>query len=97
MNDILSFYKEELAGETVNYVHLLQVVRRKESVLEVVHELIEEAVALSDEIDGILIGDAKELWECWKVGYITYHLCDSRYRLSELYLIEGGDGASKVE
>ena len=96
VNDILSFYKEELAGETVNYVHLLQAVRRKESGLEVVHDLIEEAVALSEEIDGILIGDAKELWEYWKVGYITYHLCDSRYKLSELYLIEGEDDTSNV-
>jgi hypothetical protein len=96
VNDILSFYKEELAGETVNYVHLLQAVRRKESGLEVVHDLIEEAVGLSEEIDALLIGDAKEMWECWKVGYITYHLCDSRYKLSELYLVERTDDASKV-
>ena len=61
------------------------------------HDLIEEAVALSDEIDGILIGDAKELWECWKVGYITFHLCDSRYKLSELCLIEVENDASNAE
>jgi len=58
----------------------------------VLHDLIEEAVGLSEEIDALLVGDAKEMWECWKVGYITYHLCDSRYKLSELFLIkEEGD------
>ena len=96
VNDILSFYKEELAGETGNYVHLLRAVRRKESGLEVLHDLIEEAVGLSEEIDALLVGEAKELWECWKVGYITYHLCDSRYKLSELSLIKSEDGASNL-
>ena len=94
INDILSFYKEELAGETVTYVHLLRATRHKESGLEVVQELIDEAVDLSEEIDGILTGDAKEMWECWKTGYITYHLCDGRYKLSELCLIEGKSHAS---
>ena len=96
VNDILSFYKEELAGETVNYVHLLRAVRRKESGIEVVRDLIEEVVGLSEEISALLVGEAKEMWECWKVGYIAFHLCDSRYKLSELCLIEGED-ASKAE
>jgi len=97
INDILSFYKEELAGETVTYVHLLRTARHKENGLEVVQELIDEAVGLSEEIDGVLAGEAKEMWECWKTGYITYHLCDGRYRLSELCLIEGKGHASKAE
>ena len=95
VNDILSFYKEELAGETANYVHLLQAVRHKESGLEVVHDLIDEAVGLSKEISALLGDDAKELWECWKTGYITYHLCDIRYKLSDLGLTEETDGASR--
>jgi len=92
--DILSFHKEELAGETVTYVHLLRATHHKESGLEVVNDLIEEAVNLSEQIDAILAGGAKEMWECWKSGYITYHLCDSRYKLSELCLIEGKDYAT---
>ena len=61
-------------------------VRHKESVLEIVHDLIDEAVGLSDEISVLLAGEAKEPWECYKTGYITWHLCDSRYKLSELGL-----------
>jgi len=97
VNDILSFYKEELAGETVTYVHLLRAVRHKESALEVVHDFIDEAVGLSEEIGSLLAGDAKEAWEHWKTGYITFHLCDSRYMLVDLCLIEGKDRAGKVE
>ena len=97
VNDILSFYKEELAGETVNYVHLLRTVRQKDTGLEVVHDLIDEAVRLSDEIDALLTGEAKEMWEHWRTGYITYHLHDSRYKLSELCLTEGDDDVGKIE
>ena len=97
VNDILSFYKEELAGETVNYIHLMQAVHHKESALEVVHDLIDEAVGLSEEIGSLLAGDAKEAWEHWKTGYITFHLCDSRYRLADLCLTEGKDCVGKVE
>jgi len=96
VNDILSFYKEELAGETVTYVHLLRAVRQKENALEVVHDFIDEAVGLSQEVDALLSGDAKEMWECWKTGYLTWHLCDSRYKLTELSLFEGKDHASKA-
>ena len=85
-NDILSFYKEELTGDTVNYVHLLRVIHHKESGLAVVHDLIDEAVGLSEEISRVLAGDAKETWELWMTGYITFHLCDSRYKLAELGL-----------
>ena len=96
VNDILSFYKEELAGETVNYVHLLQTVRQKESGLEVVQDLIDEAVGLSEEIDALLAGGAKEMWEHWRTGYITYHLRDGRYKLSELCLTEGKNDPSRL-
>lgn len=95
-NDILSFYKEELAGETVTYVHLLRAVRHTENALAIVGDFIEEAVGLSKEIDTLLSADAKEMWEHWKIGYITYHLCDSRYKLAELSLLEGKDHTSAV-
>jgi hypothetical protein len=97
VNDILSFYKEELAGETVNYVHLLRAVRHKENVLEIVHDLIDEAVGLSKEISALLADEVKGPWERYKTGYITWHLCDSRYKLSELCLTEGNNHASKAE
>jgi hypothetical protein len=78
-------------------VHLIRAVRHKESGLEVINDLIDEAVGLSEEIDVVLAGDAKEMWEHWKTGYITFHLCDSRYKLSELCLTEWKDDATRVE
>jgi hypothetical protein len=63
----------------------------------VIHDLIDEAAGLSEEIDAVLAGDAKEMWQCWRIGYITYHLCDSRYKLSDLCLMEVEDDVSKVE
>ena len=96
-NDILSFYKEELTGETVTYVHLFRVARHKESGLEAIHDLIDEAVGLSEEIGRLLAGNAKETWDLWMTGYITFHLCDSRYKLAELGLFEGEDHGGKVE
>lgn len=89
VNDILSFYKEELAGETVTYVHLLREVRHKETELEVIYDLIDEAVGLSEEISTLLAGEAKETWERYKTGYISFHLFDSRYKLSDLFLTDG--------
>ena len=65
--------------------------------LEIVHDLIDEAVGLSDEISVLLAGEAKEPWERYKAGYITWHLCDSRYKLSELCLTEEKYFASTAE
>jgi len=97
VNDILSFYKEELAGETVNYVHLLRAVHHKATGLEVVDDLVNEAIDLSKEIGTILTGETKEAWERWKTGYITCHLCDDRYKLSELCLIEKTERAIPIK
>ncbi|KAI0775546.1 terpenoid synthase [Trametes elegans] len=51
-NDILSFYKEELAGETSNYVHLRSDAERLSS-WEVLHDLIEEVLDTARRVDQI--------------------------------------------
>jgi hypothetical protein len=87
-NDILSFYKEELAHETSNYVHLLAQMGGGQDPMRVLQDLVNDTVDLSCEIDGMLEGPAKRRWEQWKTGYITWHLELGRYRLSDLHLTE---------
>jgi hypothetical protein len=63
----------------------------------VIHGLIDEVASLLDEIDALLVGEAKETGGRGKTRYITFHLCDSRYKLSGLCLFERRDRTSKVE
>ena len=49
VNGTLTSFKEGLAGAMANRVHLLQSVRHKESMQEIVHDLIDEVVGLSDD------------------------------------------------
>lgn len=86
MNDILSFHKEELAHETENYVHLRALVTNRKDPLIVVNDLVEEAITSADGIGATLTGEAKEAWIRFKVGYITFHVSQERYRLSDLAL-----------
>lgn len=82
-NDILSFHKEELAGETGNYVHLrAAVVHRKP--IEVVGNLVEEALRATESIESTLDGAALDAWRTFKEGYVTFHISQERYRLSEI-------------
>lgn len=67
-NDILSFYKEELANETGNYVHLRAAVVHREPI-QVVRDLVDEALAASDNIEATLRGEALAAWLIFKVGF----------------------------
>jgi hypothetical protein len=67
-NDILSFYKEELAHETANYVHLRAAVVRREPI-QVVRDLVEEALGASWSIESTLKEDALAAWYTFKVRH----------------------------
>lgn len=70
-DDILSFYKEELAHETGNYVHLrAAVVGRKPT--EVVYDLVEEALREKSNIEAVLKDDKAALgaWRSFMTGYV---------------------------
>ncbi|EJF61095.1 terpenoid synthase [Dichomitus squalens LYAD-421 SS1] len=84
-NDILSFYKEELAGETNNYVHLRASAERT-STEEVLRRLVEEVLDSARRMDALTYEDSKltALWRTYMQGYLEFSLSAKRYRLAEL-------------
>jgi hypothetical protein len=86
MNDILSFYKEELAGENDNFVHMRAKVAGKD-VISTLDDTCEETMLGIRNISATLASDAAahKAFHVWLAGYIYHHLCTSRYRLKELF------------
>ncbi|KAG8797438.1 hypothetical protein FRC17_007740 [Serendipita sp. 399] len=86
-NDILSFYKEELAHETNNYIHLRAAVARRKPI-QVLRDLVEESLHAARSVESILEHNdvALNAWLTFKTGYITFHISQDRYKLSELML-----------
>lgn len=83
-SDILSFYKEELAGEKVNYIHDRALVTEK-TVPETLLDVTDETVAAVGRIRTILgEGEARDAWENFATGYISVHTGNPRYRLQEI-------------
>ncbi|KAK8070249.1 hypothetical protein PG994_006865 [Apiospora phragmitis] len=88
-NDVLSFYKEEVAGETTNYIHNRARCEQKDP-LAVVRDVQQEVVACVQRVNAILEGRVPYL-QAWKIhmtGHIAMHTVNPRYRLSELGLGE---------
>ncbi|PCH34221.1 terpenoid synthase [Wolfiporia cocos MD-104 SS10] len=82
-NDIMSFYKEILAGDTGTYIYSRAQVTGK-SLIETLHELIDETVVATKRARSLLDGEAaKSAWDSFVEGYIQFHVCDPRYRLKE--------------
>ncbi|KZT66299.1 terpenoid synthase [Daedalea quercina L-15889] len=83
-NDILSFYKEELAGETGNYVsdRAKACGKTREETLQ---EIVDETVLLVARIRrGLGDGPVRDAWESFARGWLAFHVCSPRYRLREL-------------
>ncbi|KAF5360314.1 hypothetical protein D9758_009124 [Tetrapyrgos nigripes] len=86
-NDILSFYKEEASGETVNRVSWLAQCHGYPK-LDAVRELLEEAVMKREQIL-LILKPSKEACNAFlrfTSGYIGFHAGLKRYRLGELDL-----------
>ncbi|KZT00027.1 terpenoid synthase [Laetiporus sulphureus 93-53] len=84
VNDILSFYKEELAGETDTYIHERASVTGK-SVPETLQAVISDTVAAVERIRDILgEGEVRDAWESFAAGYIGVHMINPRYRLKDV-------------
>ncbi|KAJ4490603.1 isoprenoid synthase domain-containing protein, partial [Lentinula aciculospora] len=86
VNDILSFYKEELNGESVNHISLLAFCRGC-SKTHAFHSLIQETIEAHQKIVRILESDKRALdsYRKFASGYVYFHTSlDSRYRLNEL-------------
>lgn len=86
-NDVLSFHKEELAGETANYVHNRACLENK-APLEVLAEMAEELRVSRNTIHIALSKSPRALqaWKVWEHGYVAWHMAQDRYKLRDLGL-----------
>ncbi|TFK83820.1 terpenoid synthase [Polyporus arcularius HHB13444] len=81
----LSFYKEELAGETNNYVHL-RAAAEETSANHVLRQLVDEVLDSAHTMNVLTSEDAElaALWQKYFHGYLEFSLKAKRYRLAEL-------------
>jgi len=89
LNDVLSFYKEELVGENGNYVSL-EASQRGQEKIPVLRELARDVSLCVSRVESILEGtsssEAKAAFQCFKSGYVSLHISlDSRYHLNDLF------------
>ncbi|KAI1260797.1 isoprenoid synthase domain-containing protein [Xylariaceae sp. FL1019] len=84
-NDIMSFYKEECAGEEDNYMHNRAFYERK-GVMEVFRQVIKENVDTHNRIQLVLEGKEpyRQAWNEHAMGFVAMHKAVDRYRLKEL-------------
>lgn len=85
-SDVLSFYKEEVAGDSVNYISVLA---RRQGVpnMTAFQKLADEVARSAAQVGKILEGDqeAHDAWQKFKAGYVGFHTSlEDRYRLDEL-------------
>lgn len=85
INDVLSFYKEELQGDVNSFVRM----RSKASGIDVVSALrlaCDETIQCIDNVASLLSGhsDALSAFRDFVTGYIRFHTSSARYRLKEL-------------
>ncbi|KAI1473346.1 terpenoid synthase [Daldinia eschscholtzii] len=98
-NDILSFYKEEKAHESHNYIHYRAYYDSKDTqaVLQDIIEQTEDAVRRMR-----VVVNGRQPYEQalndYILGYISYHILGDRYRLAEIGLVEAeaSGAATKV-
>ncbi|KAF9254922.1 terpenoid synthase, partial [Marasmius fiardii PR-910] len=86
MNDVLSYYKEELKGEEENLVTLLA----KESGITnyEAFQRVADDVAEADRIilEGLASNQrALNCWKSYRAGYVRFHISSPRYKLDELF------------
>ncbi|KAK8065100.1 hypothetical protein PG997_011847 [Apiospora hydei] len=88
-NDVLSFYKEERAGEDDNFISQMAMYEDKDK-LAVVEDLIDDVAKAVARIRATIQG--KEPYasavEDHILGYVAFHKLSPRYRLSEVGLGE---------
>ncbi|KAI0714028.1 terpenoid synthase [Cerioporus squamosus] len=85
INDILSFYKETLAGETDNYVHLRAAAEQKPPIT-VLQEVVDENLESIRKIEELAACQPglTEICHSFVMGYVEFHFSARRYRLEEV-------------
>ncbi|KAF5653730.1 longiborneol synthase [Fusarium sp. NRRL 25303] len=86
-NDVLSFYKEEMVGETHNYIHNRGWYEDKDPEF-VFAEIVDEITTKTQQMRLVLEGREPylNLLNTHLLGYIAFHKLNSRYRLWEVGL-----------
>ncbi|RPD78014.1 terpenoid synthase, partial [Lentinus tigrinus ALCF2SS1-7] len=82
----LSFYKETLAGETDNYVHMRANAENK-SPFVVLQELVDENLESVRKIEKLGASQPRfltEICHSFMMGYVEFHFNARRYRLEEM-------------
>ncbi|KAI0643173.1 terpenoid synthase [Trametes meyenii] len=87
VNDIISFYKESIVGETNNYIYL-RATAEKKTALVVLTELVEETVDTVSRIEAITAEDPelRAICRSYIMGYVEFHFRAKRYRLDDLHM-----------
>ena len=85
VNDILSFYKEELDGEDDNYVHMRAGLSGN-GTIATLEEICEETLTEISNITATLSHDpeAAEVFACYIHAYLRFHFSTTRYKLEKL-------------
>ncbi|KAJ5647290.1 hypothetical protein N7490_003662 [Penicillium lividum] len=85
VNDILSFYKEELCLDRANFIHA-HASESQTGVLESLQQIADCSVRTFQDIRRILSGNPRlqKAAEQFLHGYLAFHLGQRRYRLIEL-------------
>ncbi|KAJ7598553.1 isoprenoid synthase domain-containing protein, partial [Mycena floridula] len=88
-NDILSFYKEEVAGETQNLIHAMAQASGNLPLAELT-SVANESLAAVYRVRSVLQGTGiyEETWQAFEHGYVTFHTAGERYKLAEIGLGE---------
>ncbi|KAK4108827.1 terpenoid synthase [Canariomyces notabilis] len=83
-NDVLSFHKETLAGETDKYINTRAVCEQREP-LALLETLVAEIVAANSRVAGLLRTRFDPVyarkWNDFFIGYIYFHVTARRYKL----------------
>ncbi|GJE97336.1 terpenoid synthase-like protein [Phanerochaete sordida] len=85
VNDLFSFYKEELDGETKNFIHDRARITGKD-VESALMDTMEDAVNAVNRSRQILQGEKeRRAWNSFLAGYAAFHVISPRYRLEKLF------------
>ncbi|KAI0822026.1 terpenoid synthase [Trametes gibbosa] len=89
VNDLLSFYKEELEQETTNYI-CVRAAAQQTSRLVVLRQHADEILETTRRIEHLAAGDAElaALWGGYARRFLEFSVKAPRYRLSELGLTD---------
>ncbi|KAF9556484.1 terpenoid synthase [Agrocybe pediades] len=86
-NDILSFYKEYLAGERQNYVYNRAAVTQR-SIEDTLKDVVEDVIQAHSRVTQVLESSgntsAPDIWRKFVNGFLGFHFTLQRYRLQEL-------------